>query len=58
VVHPGTFFQVLDGELYSGVVPVEGVEFDSSAVQVGEEAKVPPVGQSFSWLRRAGCGAR
>jgi len=44
VVHPGTFFQVLDGELYTGVVAVEGVELDGGAVQVGEEAEVPPVG--------------
>jgi len=44
VIHPGTFFQVFDGEHHTGVVPVEGVKLDRSPVQVGEETEMQPVG--------------
>jgi hypothetical protein len=43
VLHPCTFFQVADGELDAGVVPVELIEADGVPIQVGEEGEVPPV---------------
>ena len=44
VLQPGAFFEVADGELDAGVGPVEGVDVDGGAVEVGEEAEVAPVG--------------
>lgn len=48
VLEPGTFFEIADRELDHSVAAMKLIEFDSCAVEIGEEREVTPIGATTS----------